>query len=415
MALLALTLALLAMTVATTAVEEKPLDMAPNSFDDQYQGCGPAMNKALPALNHTEFQKNSLFAQVWPSAVKMWQSRGSPVSPLSSSAQAIAIMAYTMDGLYSQFNEEVRTAGHSHKVYRDDFHFKTLHFLLTGAVQRLWDAQGQQCHCAFRGVEKYKFKAKVGDIVRFGQFASSTLCKSVSQYFGTTTVFKVQTCRGAYIKEFSKYPNEEEVLIPPFEKFMVTKVTDNGDNVQIELDYVGTSSKYNCEWLRGGDSLGPWDTHVTVVGTGPVCWMWVGRDPHNITLCHLLSPSVTLILSPWKRPQHPLPTRRTPLGHHSPGTGQRDLLSHEATKVTEVSKVTVATTITKTTRNSRKQSHQGHHGLHCHHGHLGLFGLHEVTVATTGTVAIVATTATLATMVTIITKATVTTMLTKTP
>ncbi|XP_062371232.1 erythroblast NAD(P)(+)--arginine ADP-ribosyltransferase-like [Cinclus cinclus] len=252
MALLALPLALLAMTVATTAIEEKPLDVAPDSFDDQYQGCGSAMNTELPALNRTEYQKNSLFAQVWPRAVTEWQCWGSPLSPLSSSAQAIALMAYTMDDLYRKFNEEVRKAGRSSQQYQDNFHFKTLHFLLTRAVQRLWDAQGQKCHCVFRGVKMLKFKAKVGDIVPFGQFASSSLCRNVTQRFGSTTVFKVHTCYGVYIRNFSKYPNEEEVLIPPFVKFNVTKVSDNGDNVQIKLNSVGTYSKYNCEWLRGG-------------------------------------------------------------------------------------------------------------------------------------------------------------------
>ncbi|XP_062371244.1 erythroblast NAD(P)(+)--arginine ADP-ribosyltransferase-like [Cinclus cinclus] len=388
MALLALTLALLAMTVATTAVEEKPLNMALHSFDDQYQGCGPAMEDELPALNRAEFLKNSLFAQVWASAEKMWQCQGSPVSPLSSSAQAIALMAYTMDDLYRDFNKNVSVAGRSSQQYRDHFHFKTLHFLLTGAVQRLRDAQGKKCRWVFRGVKKNKYKAKVGDIVRFGKFASSSINSSSTNIINPTTVFKVHTCYGAYIKNFSRYPKEEEVLIPPFEKFVVTNVTDTGDNVQIDLNSTGTHSKYNCEWQTRGNSLGslehtqcPRHTHVAPVVTGPVCWMW-------------------------KLPQRPLPTWRTPPGHHSPGTGHRHPLSHQATKVTEVSKVTVATTITKTTRNSRKQSHQGHHSHHCHHGHLGLCGHHEVTVATT---------ATLFTMVTIITKATVTTMLTKTP
>ncbi|XP_062348591.1 erythroblast NAD(P)(+)--arginine ADP-ribosyltransferase-like [Cinclus cinclus] len=252
MALLAQNLPLLTIPLVTKIISVKYLDMAPDSFDDQYQGCGPAMEDELRALNRTEFQKNSLFAQVWPRAVTMWQFQGSPLSPLSSSAQAIALMAYTMEGLYRKFNEEVRKAGRSSQQYRDKFHFKTLHFLLTRAVQRLWDDQGQQCHCVFRGVEKYKFSAKVGDIVRFGQFTSSTLCESVIEDFGNTTVFKVQTCYGAYINDFSSYQDEEEVLIPPYEKFRVTKVTDNGETVQIELDSIGTYSKYNCEWLRGG-------------------------------------------------------------------------------------------------------------------------------------------------------------------
>ncbi|XP_032912539.1 erythroblast NAD(P)(+)--arginine ADP-ribosyltransferase-like isoform X1 [Catharus ustulatus] len=252
MALLALTLALLAMTVATMTIEEKPLDMALDSFDDRYQGCVPAVKAVLSALNRSEFRKNPLFAQVWPKAVAEWQEKGSPVSPLSSPDEAIAIMAYTMDEsimrrrLYKQFNKEVREAGRSPQEYRDNFHFKTLHFLLTDALATLWDAQGQKCRWVYRGVHDIKFKANVGDIVRFGQFTSSSICKDATQPFGSTTVFKVETCYGADIQEFSYFPNEEEVLIPPYEKFKVTKVIPKPENVEIHLDSIGTYSKYNC-------------------------------------------------------------------------------------------------------------------------------------------------------------------------
>ncbi|XP_032912495.1 erythroblast NAD(P)(+)--arginine ADP-ribosyltransferase-like [Catharus ustulatus] len=261
MALLALTLALLAMTVATQVITV-PLDMALNSFDDQYQGCGPDMMAELPALNRSEFRKNPLFAQVWPKAVAEWRKKGSRIDPLSSPAQAIAIMAYTLDvsikgeRLYEEFNKKVREAGRSSQEYRDNFHFKTLHFLLTDALATLWDAQGQKCRCVYRGVDKIKFKANVGDIVRFGQFASSSLCKDVIKRFGNTTVFQVQTCHGADIHAFSKFnKKEKEVLIPPFEKFKVTyvnNVEDGKRKVEIHLDSIGTYSRYKCEWLRGG-------------------------------------------------------------------------------------------------------------------------------------------------------------------
>ncbi|XP_056341752.1 erythroblast NAD(P)(+)--arginine ADP-ribosyltransferase-like [Oenanthe melanoleuca] len=257
MALLVLTLALLGTTVATTAYK-KTLDMAPNSFDDQYQGCGPEMRAKLPALIRSEFQKNPLFAKGWQNAVKEWQRRGSRVSPLSSSDQAIAIMAYTMNDLYKQFNKKVRVAGRYRWVYRRRFHFKTLHFLLTDALTTLRVKQGQKCHCVFRGTDKYLFAAKRGDIVRFGQFASASLSECVAKKFGNTTVFKVKTCHGANIMAFSKFPKEEEVLIPPFEKFNVTKVIKEGKKVEIHLDSMGTYSKYNCLWVKGGDSLGLW-------------------------------------------------------------------------------------------------------------------------------------------------------------
>ncbi|XP_039581563.1 erythroblast NAD(P)(+)--arginine ADP-ribosyltransferase-like, partial [Passer montanus] len=212
MAPLVKTLALLAM--ATTAVEMVPLDMAQDSFDDQYRGCGPAMTAALPALNSSEFQRNPLFAQAWPKATAEWQSRGSPLSPLSSPAQAIALMAYTMNDLYENFNPAVRTAGRSRQEYRDNFHFKTLHFLLTQALVTLRDTRGLQCHNVYRGVRKYQFKAEHGDIVRFGQFSSASQSEKTAEIFGDVTVFQVHTCHGVEIQNFSKYPHEKEVLIP---------------------------------------------------------------------------------------------------------------------------------------------------------------------------------------------------------
>ncbi|XP_050839733.1 erythroblast NAD(P)(+)--arginine ADP-ribosyltransferase-like isoform X2 [Serinus canaria] len=252
MAPLAQTLALLAMTVATTAVEMVTLDMAQDSFDDQYRGCGPAMTAALPALNGSEFQQNPLFAQAWVKARAKWQSRGSPVSPLSSPAQAIALMAYTMDDVYREFNAAVRTAGSSSQEYRDNFHFKTLHFLLTQALVTLRDTQGPQCHNVYWGVHGVRFKAEHGDIVRFGQFTSASQSETTAKDFGNDTVFHVHTCRGVGIREFSNYPGEKEVLISPFETFEVTKVSQEGDRVRIQLFSTGIFSNYNCEWLQSG-------------------------------------------------------------------------------------------------------------------------------------------------------------------
>ncbi|XP_014167139.1 erythroblast NAD(P)(+)--arginine ADP-ribosyltransferase-like [Geospiza fortis] len=246
MAPLAQILALLAMTVATAAIKVVPLDMAQNSFDDQYLNCGPAMTEALPGLNGSEFQENKEFSQAWVKATAEWQKRSSSSSPLSP-AQAIALMAYTMDDLYREFNAAVRTAGRSSQEYRDNFHFKTLHFLLPDALATLRD-----CHNVYRGVDGVRFKAEYGDIVRFGQFASASQSQTASQQFGMDTVFQVHTCHGAEIREFSKYPHEKEVLIPPFETFEVIKVGQEGERARIQLRSTGNFSKYNCEWLHGG-------------------------------------------------------------------------------------------------------------------------------------------------------------------
>ncbi|XP_074415221.1 erythroblast NAD(P)(+)--arginine ADP-ribosyltransferase-like [Zonotrichia albicollis] len=254
MAPLAQTLALLTMAMATTAVNVIPLDMALNSFDDQYQGCGTNMFAALSALNSSEFQQNPLFAQAWLNATAEWQGQKYHGSPLSSPAQAIALMAYTVKEtkLYKNFNDAVRTAGHSSQEYRDNFHFKTLHFLLTQALVTLRQAQNGQCHNVYRGVSRYRFKAKPGDIVRFDQFSSASQNEKTAEDFGSATMFQVYTCHGAAIWNFSKYPNEKEVLIPPYETFKVIKVSQEGEKARIQLHSNGTFSKYNCEWLRGG-------------------------------------------------------------------------------------------------------------------------------------------------------------------
>ncbi|NXO30764.1 NAR1 ribosyltransferase, partial [Cisticola juncidis] len=197
---------------------------APDSFDDRYEGCGPAMTAALPALNHSEMEQNPLFKGVWEKAVEEWKNLRLPLSPLSSPAQAIALMAYTMEDLHTDFNKAVRVAGSSPQQYRDNFHFKTLHFLLTQALATLRGAQKGQCLDVFRGVCGYLFKAKRGDTVRFGYFASTSLKKEAAECFGKDTFFEVRTCHGAFIQRFSKFPGEREVLIPPYETFEVVKV-----------------------------------------------------------------------------------------------------------------------------------------------------------------------------------------------
>ncbi|NWU01444.1 NARE ribosyltransferase, partial [Urocynchramus pylzowi] len=253
MAPLAQTLALLAMAMATTANMVMPLDMVQDSFDDQYQGCGPAMKAALPALNLSEFQQNKKFAEVWVKAAAKWQSRGPPESPLSPD-EATAIMAFAMDDLSGIFNTAVRVAGRSRQEYRDNFHFKTLHFLLTQALVTLRDAQKGHCWDVFVGVCALQIEVQRGDTVRFGEFKPAFLSKPTGDCFDYAVV-KLRTCHGVEIQFFTQHRENSIVLIPPFETFKVTQVTQEVGRTQIQLHTTGTFSNYNCEWLQG-DSTG---------------------------------------------------------------------------------------------------------------------------------------------------------------
>ncbi|NWT62906.1 NRT2 ribosyltransferase, partial [Erythrocercus mccallii] len=228
-----------------------PLDMAPDSFDDQYLRCHFKMARALPALNRTEFVPYSDYAEAWSEAVAIWESRARPALPLRPE-QAVAILAYTMEhGLYPEFNAATRTAGRSRREYLRAFHFKVLHFLLTEALKELRSARSHpRCLHVYRGVT-VRFTARPGRTVRFGQFASASLLRNVSDSYGTSTSFEVDTCHGVEIRDFSYYPEEEEVLIPPFETFKVTKVAHEGNDTYIQLRSQGVHSRYNCAWFRG--------------------------------------------------------------------------------------------------------------------------------------------------------------------
>ncbi|NXE85469.1 NARE ribosyltransferase, partial [Cochlearius cochlearius] len=259
---LVLGLVLLAQTLAASSplrqrdlghIKEVVLDMAPAAFDDQYRGCSRMMEEELEGLNRTEFANNSVYAQAWIPAAAEWWSRGGRIpQPLALRwEQAVALLAYTLPGpLYQAFNAAVREAGRSREEYLDAFHFKVLHFLLSEALRALRDARPPRCHHVYRGVQGIRFTAQRHQSIRFGQFTSTSLRNESIQSFGQDTTFLVETCYGVPIRDFSFFPKEEEVLIPPFEVFKVTDVTRDGDRALIRLRSQNASSTYNCELVK---------------------------------------------------------------------------------------------------------------------------------------------------------------------
>ncbi|KAM9203429.1 erythroblast NAD(P)(+)--arginine ADP-ribosyltransferase-like [Mergus octosetaceus] len=238
------------------AITELVMDMVQNSFDDQYQDCRTEMKKELEELNRTEFT-NPAYAESWRDAVMEWQNRwGHAAHPQAlRQDQAVAVLAYTAErDLYKQFNKAVREGGRSREHYLQSFPFKTLHFLLTEALQTLRDAQNRRCYDVYRGVKGTRFTAQLDQTVRFGQFTSASLKMKVAESFGRDTFFFVNTCYGVPIKDFSFFPLEDEVLIPPYEVFKVTKFTPGRDGNVIHLHSQTALSTYNCEFVKGRSS-----------------------------------------------------------------------------------------------------------------------------------------------------------------
>ncbi|XP_066106805.1 GPI-linked NAD(P)(+)--arginine ADP-ribosyltransferase 1 [Saccopteryx bilineata] len=247
--------------------QERSLDLAPTSFDDQYAGCAAAMTAALPDLNRTEFQANKVYADSWVLASSQWQERQAwgpewgvshtrlpPPPPGFHDEHGVALLAYTANSpLHKEFNAALREAGRTRAHYLQHFSFKTFHFLLTEALQLLSKAQhSPQCRQVFRGVQGLRFQpAGPGATVRLGGFASASLRNVTAQHFGQETFFGIWTCLGVPIRGYSFFPEEEEVLIPPFETFQVINASRPAQGpTRIYLRALGKHSTYNCEYIK---------------------------------------------------------------------------------------------------------------------------------------------------------------------
>ncbi|KYO17502.1 ecto-ADP-ribosyltransferase 4 precursor isoform A [Alligator mississippiensis] len=206
-----LTNLLLIFSLEWLAVPQIFMDMAPDSFDDGYDGCRNQVVEDLKQGNY--FQKelgaHENYSSIWEKAEEAWAMMSTSLLKEMQENHSIALIAYTMNSpLHSDLNQAISRAGKSPGHYRHNFPFKYLHFYLTTAIQ----------------LEAKKF--------------------------GTETMFIIKTCLGAPVQQFSHYASEREVLIPPYEVFRVRKVNWTQRGNWLRLDSLGNYSKYNCELLK---------------------------------------------------------------------------------------------------------------------------------------------------------------------
>ncbi|CAH2327095.1 Fc receptor 5 [Pelobates cultripes] len=236
------------------STKETVLDMALSSYDDQYKGCSDVMEAEIPKLFQLEYSINREFAESWDKATYEWEDRKRHIRVPRGfkNEYAIALFAYTINGpLHKSFNEAVREAGRSREYYLKNFNFKVLHYYLTKALQELDAVETPACHRVFRGTRGVRFKSDTRKPIRFGQFTSSSVSDESALLFGEDTFFNIETCYGVKIRNFSFFPGEEEVLIPPFETFKVTQFTKEKEKNIIKLQSVEKSSFFNCEFVKG--------------------------------------------------------------------------------------------------------------------------------------------------------------------
>ncbi|XP_032417686.1 erythroblast NAD(P)(+)--arginine ADP-ribosyltransferase-like [Xiphophorus hellerii] len=199
-----------------------PLDMAVNSVDDRYSTCATQMEAKVKKTYFEKEMENNVFSKAWKGAESCADrnmKQKEPADEALTKDHMQAICVYTAGGpadFFKAFNDAVRT---KRQQYSSSFPFHSLHFWLTRAIQIL-KPNHNECYTTFRRM-KSTLTGEVNQEIRFGNFASSSKLSTLT-HFGETTCFKITTCHGAYLKKYPKLQDyEQEVLIPPYEKFKI--------------------------------------------------------------------------------------------------------------------------------------------------------------------------------------------------
>ncbi|XDV11962.1 hypothetical protein PO909_000739 [Leuciscus waleckii] len=129
------------------------------------------------------------------------------------------------------------------------------------AIQILKKTQ-TKCYNTYRGTKVEFDKTVKGKEVRFGQFASSSLDRSIAaNKFGNKSCFEIYTCYGADVTKYSRFHEEKEVLIPPYETFTVSDVKQRSDHADLWCGTVyilksyTTRSFLNCAVANSGNQV----------------------------------------------------------------------------------------------------------------------------------------------------------------
>nr|XP_020496332.1 ecto-ADP-ribosyltransferase 4-like [Labrus bergylta] len=229
--------------------QDIPLGMVEDSVDDMYIGCQEKMMEKVKTYYFNKEIREREFESAWSETTKCAEKKPREADKALTKDHMHAICVYTDNNIYDIFNTAVRTEA---SKYSFSFQFHSLHFLLTSAIQIL--NSNYKCHTTYRRTRSL-FSGNVGQIIRFGSFASSSYYNNLLK-FGSETCFKIKTCAGAYLGDYSVFGDREaEVLIPPYEMFTVTKKVlgplNYGELLDCEVVYwlesAGLRSRLNCK------------------------------------------------------------------------------------------------------------------------------------------------------------------------
>ncbi|XP_075054491.1 T-cell ecto-ADP-ribosyltransferase 1-like [Mixophyes fleayi] len=233
------------------------LDLAEDVFDDGYLGCRKAMKKQIEDENilNTEKAKIKYFKRAWEESEKIWSLKKKNLEKTLPEGfmdyHGVALVAYT-GFIRKEYNKALKSAGKSYRSYMDNFHYKSLHYYLTIALQLLSQDCRNTTHVSyFRDSEVfYKAPSRTG-YVKFGNVLDTFSDHDLENYNESLCI--VYSCSGVHVDRFSQFPGENEVLVPGYEVFTAS---DEGEHMILTTTRKHCSN-YNCAYVRGENSKLP--------------------------------------------------------------------------------------------------------------------------------------------------------------
>ncbi|XP_004611424.2 ecto-ADP-ribosyltransferase 4 [Sorex araneus] len=251
--LLPLLLLLSSLQEATVAAKSS-IDLAPGSFDDQYQGCSQQTMEELSEGDYftKELDANRNYSKIWQNAHLNWLNQERALPANMTVTHAVAVLVYTLNSnIRSDFTRAMASTGQSAAQYPHTFHFKYLHYYLTSAIQLLRKEMlrknDSRCYEVHHEATNVPLEASIGATLRFGQFLSASLVRKDAPKLENQTLFTLSTCLGVPVEYFSL---KKEVLVPPYELFEVVNVTSLPRGSWVRLRSTGNFSTYNCQLLK---------------------------------------------------------------------------------------------------------------------------------------------------------------------
>ncbi|XP_034543145.1 ecto-ADP-ribosyltransferase 4-like [Notolabrus celidotus] len=197
----------------------QPLDMAPESIDDMFDGCRSEAASIIDLFGVFEWHFNRHFSFAWSVAER---SAKKPAHKKVKDDHAIALYMYTkVKNIQRDFNKGVQTGKHKYNTHEFKLHY--LYFYMTDAI-RVLRLNKTACRTSYLRTRTHFDRDVNNTNMRFGAFTWTAMSKRSLSFNGDVSCFEINSCFGADISYYSATKQKGQMLIPPYEVFHITDV-----------------------------------------------------------------------------------------------------------------------------------------------------------------------------------------------